>query len=247
MGLIEPIIAERVCAAATGRQPAISGSARVRRNVAEHVFDQKINISLESDVAPKRAQRGKPHGAMEVFELLRGMAMEPPSIVNAGGQVPVEDAPVYIEWEGVSLSDLSLARRADNEAVIEKVKEGADLSWQLVYGDIVYEGGSRWPHRVVRIGWGQYEKEVRIVRLPEDAGKWESGKWCNTSRLFKLEAGDVLEVIEAVEDASEDRRMIPRGAQCRFLRLDPDGDPELSYGDRIFCIFMHDLDTLSMR
>mmetsp|Transcript_37128 Transcript_37128/g.104757 ORF Transcript_37128/g.104757 Transcript_37128/m.104757 type:complete len:308 (+) Transcript_37128:64-987(+) len=119
------------------RSPAISGAARVRRNVAEHVCDQKITISLDCDVALRRAQRGKRHGAMDVFEQLRDMAMEPPCIVNAGGQVLVEDAPENIEWEGVSLSDLALARRAENEAKIEMVKEDcADLNGPETKEDI---------------------------------------------------------------------------------------------------------------
>ena len=75
---------------------------------------------------------------------------------------------------------------------------------------------------------------------------WESGRCCDTSQLYKLEGNDKLEAMETIEDASEDRREIPRGSKCRFLRWDDDGDLVLRYNGLIHTVFMHGSDELSM-
>ena len=56
---IAPVLEEKVSAAMDQRQPKITGSKRLRRNVAEHVFNQGLDVSHASDSDLKRAQRGK--------------------------------------------------------------------------------------------------------------------------------------------------------------------------------------------
>ena len=181
------------------------------------------------------------------YDTVGCLTEEPSCITNSGGQVIAEKNSALIVWEGESLCNLRHARQMNADAVIASLKEQcADTSWQLHTGDIVYEDVSRWPHRVIRMGWGQYEREVRIIRLTEDENSWESGRWCDTSRLFKLEVNDNLEVMESVVDASADRQIIPAGTKCRFFRWDPDGDPVLRFDGKSYCIFIHDLDKLSL-
>ena len=104
-----------------------------------------------------------------------------------------------------------------------------------------------WPLRVYRIGWGQYEGQVRVARLDEDTAVYENGEWVCTSWVLKLEVYDYLDVYsDGLEDALEPRRGIPRGTRCKFLGYDEDGDVELKIGSRRTVIFFEDLAFLTL-
>ena len=110
-----------------------------------------------------------------------------------------------------------------------------------------------WPLRVYRIGWGQFEGEVRVARLEEDTAIFENGEWVLTSWVVKLEAYDYLDVCrDGLKEAWEPRRGIPRGTRCRFLGYDGDGDVQLKIGssftDEVFTtvIFFGDLVFLTL-
>eukprot|EP00973_Karenia_brevis_P080491 11166881-Karenia_brevis.AAC.1 len=59
--------------------------------------------------------------------------------------------------------------------VQQVVAASKDESWRLGVLDIVYIGEGSKPHRIFRIGFGQYEKEVRVARLHEDISQWSTG------------------------------------------------------------------------
>ena len=74
-----------------------------------------------------------------------------------------------------------------------------------------------WFLRVYRIGWGQFEGEVRVARLEEDTAIFENGEWVLTGWVVKLEAYDYVDVCrDGLKEASESRRGIPRGTRCMF-------------------------------
>ena len=56
---IKPVIAEKVAAAASGRPPKISGSTRLRRNAAEHMYQKGIDISSEGSGNPGTSKYSK--------------------------------------------------------------------------------------------------------------------------------------------------------------------------------------------
>ena len=139
------------------------------------------------------------------------------------------------------------AEREKCERLIDWVqKEIADKTWKLVSGDIVYVGQTRWPYKVMRTGYGDYEKEVRIARISEDTRRWETGRWVRTDQCYKLEIGDTLDVIEQVVAATDDASIISEGARCRFAGWDPDGDAILTIGVRRLIVFFEDLDKLTL-
>ena len=126
-----------------------------------------------------------------------------------------------------------------------------DDSWKLAVGDIVYIDEGARPHRVFRIGFAQYEKEVRVARLHEDTTRWSTGFWVGTDRCYKLEPGDSVTAMKEIIDATEARREIPRGTKCIFTGWDPDGDVMLEFeaapGRRAeMVVFVEELDKLSL-
>ena len=74
----------------------------------------------------------------------------------------------------------------------------------LSHGDIVYVDEDRRPYRIMHVGYGDYDAEVRILQLTE-ASTWSGGRWVHSSRCFLLEVGDNLEAMEDVVDSSEDQ------------------------------------------
>ena len=102
--------------------------------------------------------------------------------------------------------------------------ECADMSWKLKVGDAVlvtnavgWVGGVQRLFRVMRCGWGEYEKEVRIARFGEDMSRWETGKWVDTSYVSKLTDDIVLEAETNVPGAIASSYTIPQGARCCYL------------------------------
>eukprot|EP00973_Karenia_brevis_P034256 4725183-Karenia_brevis.AAC.1 len=98
----------------------------------------------------------------------------------------------------------------------------------------------------MRAGWGDYETQVRVARIGENVNKWETGRWVNTDICYRLDQSDVMEAIEDIEDAMETPRRIPKGARCRFVGWDVDGDVMLTYKGCRHVVFYQDLDKLSL-
>ena len=150
--------------------------------------------------------------------------------------------------EGESLCSLNMANRASLAEGIRLVKEiSDDDSWKLRHGDVIYIKYMRWPFRVFRLGYGDYERDVRVARLHEDTSRRTVGQWVQTDRCYKLEENDTLLAMEAVDDASDPPTRIPEGAVCEFLGWDSDGDAELLFEQRRVVVFMKDLDAFSLR
>ena len=153
----------------------------------------------------------------------------------------------HCTWEGVSLHNALLCRRAASEEMIEFIKKFCnDDSWKLLRGDIVCVNSCRWPFRCVREGWGDYEKQIRVSRLTEDVGRRESGRWVSSDACARLEVNDRLDVLEDIEDAMENSSLISKGTKCKFLGWDYDGDVAIFVNGARHIIFMQDLDKLSL-
>ena len=103
-----------------------------------------------------------------------------------------------------------------------------------------------------RIGYGTYEREVRVAQLHEDLTNRTVGFWVSTDRCYKLEVGDNLVATASIMDATEDKKVIPAGVRCKFFGFDSDGDVLLGLLDQGTprplrrVIFHEDLDSLSL-
>jgi len=108
-----------------------------------------------------------------------------------------------------------------------------DDSWELHIGDVVFMDEHTSPLRVYRIGYGDYEKEVRVAGLLEKTSNWTVGMWIRTDRLYKLEINDSLQVIADVVDATEKERLIKNGSVCTFRGWDDDGAVPEEHADQL--------------
>lgn len=66
--------------------------------------------------------------------------------------------------------------------------------------------------------------------MHEDLNRWKSGQCFYTDNFYKLEQHDILESTDEIIAATQDERRILRGARCRFLGFDDDGDVILQHG-----------------
>ena len=119
-----------------------------------------------------------------------------------------------------------------------------DVSWQFSASDIVCGNADCQLFRVIQLGWGDYEREVRLTRMSEDTRKRESGRWVRTDRCYKLEIDDCLVVTGTIKDASEQKRILPKGPQVQFKGFDSYGDVMLWIDHNEIVIFRKDLDPL---
>ena len=101
------------------------------------------------------------------------------------------------------------------------------------------------------IGYGDYEREVRVAGLLEDISIWSTGTWIGTDRLYKLELNDSLEAIRDCTDATDRKRIIKKGTICRFRGWDDDADALIRYtveGRKISTVvFVNDFHLLTLR
>ena len=72
------------------------------------------------------------------------------------------------------------------------LEETHDTSWMLEYGDIVYIDRELSPCIVIRNGFADYERHVRVAGVRENLKDWAVGRWVRSDRCFKLEVGDKL-------------------------------------------------------
>ena len=121
-----------------------------------------------------------------------------------------------------------------------------DDSWRLQSDEIVYVGSGRWPYRVMRNGWGDYESQVRVARLDRDVGQFETGEWVSTAHCARLEVGDWVEAMYDIQDGREKGDWLLRGTCWRFLGFDTDGDVELLCNATKHTVFFQDLESLTL-
>ena len=103
--------------------------------------------------------------------------------------------------------------------------------------DIVYVGEERHPYKIVRVGFGHYDGEVRIVKINQPYN-FSEGRWVHASECYPLEPLDRLEVMLDVIDSSENRNVISAGTIRKYIGMDGDGDIIIQIGRRkrgIFC------------
>ena len=165
-----------------------------------------------------------------VLRMLSGMAADT-SRYAAGGILlnstagDSEGSTEQVDMNDDSLMNCMVARRvASTRIVQEMIRACQDTSWQILCGDIVYIEEEFRPMRVFRIGFGEYEREVRVASMLDDTSKWSTGMWVRTDRLHKLDYQDSLLVIADLVDATEAKNVIKKGSVCTFLGWDDDGD-----------------------
>ena len=119
----------------------------------------------------------------------------------------------------------------------------------LEHGDIVYVEADSHPSIVIRSGYGHYETEVRVARVLENLNDLTVGHWVGSDRCFKLEEGDMLVATSEIVDATQHRRLIPRGTRCKYLGRDNGGDILIAVGKAAtrVIIFKEDLDKLTLQ
>ena len=119
-------------------------------------------------------------------------------------------------------------------------------------GDIVYLGSEGiYPHKVITVGYGTYEGQVRIARIDDNFHEWSTGFWTPASSLWVLEVGDSLTATAPIIEASEARLVIPLGIKCTYKGRDSDGDVLLCMsadfvGRKSVVVFAQDLLYLFM-
>ena len=129
------------------------------------------------------------------------------------------------------------------------IQNCSDMSWKLDPSDIVYVGSDIHPSIVLRNGYGQYERKVRLAGIRENLKDSRTGRWVGTDECFKLEHGDVLVASGNIVDATENKNVIPAGTRCIYIGRDGDGDVLLMVGTprarRI--IFKEDIHRLTLK
>lgn len=98
-----------------------------------------------------------------------------------------------------------------------------------------------------RIGYGDYEKKVRVARLSEEMSSWSSGRWVGTDQCFKLDVGDRLLATCDCSDSSHDENILTHGGGCVYKGGDADGDVILAAPTRRYVIFYQDLEMFSLQ
>ena len=121
-----------------------------------------------------------------------------------------------------------------------------NISEDFKTGDSVYTLDSANPWRLMRNGWGDYERKVRVAGLHEDTNRYGSGRWVRTDKCLKLEANDKLIATKEVTAATNDACIIPMSSTCRFLGWDTDGDFELMLHGAMIVCFKEDLDHFNI-
>ena len=240
---ITPVIREKVAAANGGRTPNIPGNMRLRRNVAEHVFVKGMNVTKAGSQDLQKFQRAGRSKPFDAFTLLEGMAKEPSSIRCAGGTLLSCSAATVDEDvpDSNSILNLMIDKRSRSCIIVQKVlEECKDDTWRLQIDDIMYMDNRASPFRVYRIGYGDYEREVRVAALDENTADRRAGMWVRIDSLYKLEINDSLQVMEDVIDATEKKRLIKRGSVCTFRGWDNDGDALVKFGKVSTVLFCED-------
>ena len=162
--VIAPVIEEKVVAAASGRAAVIPGNMRLRRNVAEHIFDTSIDIVTANTTELKRTQRGRrrttSNTAFDVWALLENMATTGSSVGVSVCQLVISDTcSGSADDDGDSILNQLVAMREAAAATVKNVIDiCADDSWRLTSGGVVYVGNDPRPMRVLRVGYGTYKK-----------------------------------------------------------------------------------------
>ena len=142
----------------------------------------------------------------DLWYALRGMALESAPVVGA---TVLTSNPVEALPDGPSLAECMLAHRIefsriakDARMTIEHANKYLPLHL-LDVGDVVYDGRHTFPFEVIRIGYGQMLREIR-VRCLDEPKTYEAGRWIHYQHGYLLEIGDALTVTQVVEDSSED-------------------------------------------
>ena len=186
------------------------------------------------------------------FMLLESMALGPTA--SAGGNYPViccdsADNHDVIDHVADSLLNSMRSKQAEcKQMVAQTILNCSDDSWKLQHGDIVYVDLDMYPSIVLRNGYDQYEREVRVARVRENLSDWKTGRWVPTDLCFKLEVGDRLVVNDEIVDATENRRLIPKDTKCKYIGRDEDGDILIAIGkNKTKIIFKEDVDKLTLK
>jgi len=248
----------------------LAGSAKSKvhthGNIASHVrmfSNPSLDVASEGELhslqrGSRKARKTVKNGGdrFDVWALLQGMASTSSCIYNTGGSMAASHMTSpsngFDRSLGDSLLNILLDHRARCESQVKNViKSCLDDSWKLAIGYIVYIGEHDKPHRVFRIGYREYEREVWVARLHENINLRSTGFWVSTDRCYKLEPNDSVTVTDDIIAATEDKRLIPHGTKCNFKGWDQDGHVLLDFGGQSgrrirTVVFQEELDKLCL-
>ena len=145
---------------------------------------------------------------LDIFHMLGGMVSS--YTLPVGGAVIETTFTVdpHTEFEGESLVNAAISFRADHARIVHVAMEFSNKEKDMVphifsVGDVVYIGMDWCPYVVKRVGYDFYREELRVFRVGE-RDSYSAGKWVHYSKLFLLEIGDKLEVMEQISDATKE-------------------------------------------
>ena len=231
--------------------PSFSWHAPLQGGFAKTIcLDREIpKISLSMAAETQESCKSLPDTEeFDPISLLSGMAGDTHDVL-AGACITQHgiDTPLAEEVEGDSLVNVGLKRRQQcGEIVSNIIAVCGDESWRLQHDDIVYIGTGSVPRKVYRIGYGDYEREVRVAGLQENTSLWSTGQWVSTADCYKLERGDRLQAMRNCLDASQDENLLEEGSRYLFRGIDKDGDFILATPQRQYTIFYEDLDHFTL-
>lgn len=122
-----------------------------------------------------------------------GMLAEPSPICAAGSSLLSGSVAADVATDSDLVLNRIIAERLSSFHVVQKViGECRDDCWKLQHDDIVYMDDDPRPLRVFRLGYGDYERKVRVAQLFENTLEWSCGMWVSTDKLYELELHDSL-------------------------------------------------------
>lgn len=211
--------------------------------------DRRITICLDLSVPSVKQSENIQKVEFDPFAMLSDMVSQ--SAISVAGACLLNSfstSEAEEDEEGDSLVNIGCQRREScREAVSNIIAACDDNSWRLQHNDIVYVGSEPFPCVVYRIGFGDYEREVRVARMGEDVSLRCSGRWVFTTQCYKLEAGDRLVTTQDCVDASHDMNVLKKGNEYTYRGRDDEGDFILASPSKTYMIFREDLDKFSLQ
>jgi len=147
----------------------------------------------------------------DVVDLLVGMCDSPRPVLCAGG-VLLSGASAGVDRPGgLSLFTLREQQCERARVVVRDARMVITSAGDLTVGDLVAPMSSPGIYKIIRVGYGIYEDEVRVLRPTEDPALWEAGRWLPVGCLHRLVAEQVVEITEPIE--LENGRVVTLGSR----------------------------------
>ena len=228
LSAIAPVVRENVVAASCGRAARICGTARLRRNVASHVFSEDLELSNIGRM--RQLQRGS-RSVLNVWSMQADMVTNTPccragALVVSSGFSDVEIDLIAEQ----SLWSKLLAQREERASrtasllsgiVADCPDDGCELQRSFGINEWVNVQGRL--GSIVRYGFDDYHHRVR-VRWPHEANEWAAGVWVPLQHVSPLTFPARLTVLREIASATEPPVSIAPNIAGLLIDFDKEGD-----------------------